>query len=134
MQAGHVMVPNLLLDRQRGLGLDPTDLNILLHLMRHWYHADSFPFPGKRKIAWCMEVSVSTVRRRIADLEKRGVLKRVKRRSKEHGGQTTNQYDLSGLVELLKPFAKEAVETKKKRAQEDSDTHQRKRPLSETRT
>jgi DeoR/GlpR family transcriptional regulator of sugar metabolism len=77
-----------------------------------------------------MQVSESTIRRRIADLEKRQIIKRIARRSQEQG-QQSNQYDLSGLVERLKPYAEEALDVRKKREGEDSWTRRRKRPLRE---
>src|SRR5258708_18158116 len=119
MKAGYVVIPALLLDRQRALGLGASELNILLHLIRHWWFPERLPYPGKKRIAECMEISESTLRRRIADMEKRGILERKKRISKDRG-QETNEYDLSGLVELLKPFAKEEITKRQKRDEEDT--------------
>jgi predicted transcriptional regulator len=130
MKAGYVLIPTVLLDRQRALGLDATDMNILLHIVRHWWYQERLPYPAKRTIAECMEISESTIRRRIADMEKRQIIKRITRRSKDQG-QQSNQYDLSGLVEILKPFAEEALDIRRKREGEDSATRRRKRFLRE---
>jgi hypothetical protein len=39
--AGWSAIPNMLVDHQRELKLDSTDLNILLILVRYWWLADS---------------------------------------------------------------------------------------------
>jgi hypothetical protein len=130
MQAGYVVVPALILDRQSALGLDATEFNILVHLIRHWWYPDRRPYPGKKSIAECMEISESTVRRRIADMEKGKIVKRLYRRSKARG-QETNEYDLSGLVDLLKSFAEEEIRRRQERDKEKAAMRRRKRPLNE---
>src|SRR6059058_362979 len=97
IQAGWLIIPSIILERQQGLGLDATDVNILLHLARHWWTSDNLPYPSKRTIAECMGIDTSTVRRHLADMEKRGIIKRLARSSQKYG-QQTNKYDLSGLI------------------------------------
>ena len=58
MDAGFVVLPSILLERQVAMDLDPVDLNILLHLIRHWWRADRLPYPTKRTIAECMRLSL----------------------------------------------------------------------------
>lgn len=65
-----------LLEYQQALGLDALDMNILLHLAKHWWYKDNPPFPSKGSIAEHMGVDDSTVRRRIAKMEKKGFIKR----------------------------------------------------------
>jgi helix-turn-helix protein len=117
--AGWTALPNVIIEHQRALGLKAVDLNILLHLCRYWWTSDNLPHPSKRTIADCMNVDVSTIRRRIAAMEKRGLLKRVSRFDKARG-QKANFYDFSGLIEAALPLAKEALELKERRRAEDA--------------
>jgi predicted transcriptional regulator len=102
-----VIVPKLLLLAQARLGLDATQLNVLLHLIEHWWEAARRPYPSKQRIAKRMRVGPRTVQRAIAAMEKHGLVTRVPRTSSRHGGRTTNIYDLSGLVAKLKELAPE---------------------------
>ena len=122
--AGWIGIPNIIVEKQRDLGLDSTDINILLHLLRYWWHRDNLPHPGKRTIADCMGVNPSTVRRHIAKMEKLGLLQRVARKD-ESRGQKTNYYDFAGLIAAATPLAQEAIATKERRRAEDA---QRRRP------
>lgn len=126
-EAGWAAIPTVLLERQRALGLDATDMNIILHLVRHWWHADALPFPSKRAIAECMNVNVTTVRRHIARLEADGLVRR-ERRTDPGRGQLSNAYDLSGLIAKATPFANELLEERKRRQEGDAERRMRKRP------
>lgn len=100
------------------MDLDPVDMNILLHLIRHWWRADRLPYPTKRTIAECMRISPSTVQRRIASMEKRGLLVRGVR--SDQRGQLANEYDISGLIRRARPFADEKIEEKGRRRKADN--------------
>lgn len=126
LAAGWSMIPTVLLERQRILNLDATDLNILLHLVKHWWYADNLPHPSKQSIADCMGIDPSTVRRHIAKLEKRKLVKRI-RRSNPQFGQQSNEYDLSGLIEQCKPLAEDIIKTRETRSKEDADRRVRRR-------
>lgn len=127
LAAGWSMIPTVLLERQRILKLDATDLNILLHLVKHWWYAENLPHPSKQSIAECMGIDPSTVRRHIAKLEKRKLVMRIARSNKQFG-QQTNEYDLSGLIEQCRPLADEIVKTRENRKKEDADRRIRRRP------
>jgi hypothetical protein len=43
MDAKWTVIPNVILDRQQALGLEPVDVCILLHLAKHWWEADRLP-------------------------------------------------------------------------------------------
>ncbi|ADO76024.1 winged helix-turn-helix transcriptional regulator [Stigmatella aurantiaca] len=109
MASGYTLIPDVLLKAQRALGLDPLDLNILLHLVKHWWEAKRAPSLGKASIAELIGVDESTIRRRIFALEKAGLLKRV-RRSDPTKGDQTHAIDLSPLVKKLEPHAEKALE------------------------
>ena len=128
MDAGWTVFPSVILERQQALGLDATDVNIMLHLARHWWYADNLPHPSKRTIAACIGVDVTTVRRRIAKMEAAGFIKRVYRWSPQTGRQETNLYSLQGLIDLAAPFADEALDEKKRHQEEKAARQSRKRP------
>jgi DNA-binding transcriptional regulator YhcF (GntR family) len=128
MDAGWTVLPSIILERQQALGLDAVDVNILLHLARHWWHADSLPHPSKRTVAECMNIDVSTVRRRIAALEASGFIRRKPRFDPKYG-QTSNEYDFTGLIEAATPYALEVLEERKERQKEHAARRTRKRPI-----
>ena len=119
MKTGWTVLPSIILESQQALGLDATDVNIILHLARHWWSSDNLPFPSKRTIAVCMGVHPSTVQRRIRAMEVAGLLERVERRNPTQG-QQSNCYDLSGLIETATPLAKDALTKREKRRMEDA--------------
>lgn len=130
MATGWTAMPNIILKRQKQLGLDSLDLNILLHLMSYWWTAAELPFPSKKTLAASMSVDESTIRRRIAALESGGLLKRIERRVSGDRSKP-NQYDLSGLIEAIKPFAIEesaAIEESRQQKAERTKRMRAKKP------
>ena len=119
MAAGWTVIPTVVLERQRALRLDSVDINILLHLARHWWYSDQPPYPTKKTIAECMGIDESTVRRRIAALEKKGIIMRKPRFDPKYG-QRANEYHFDGLIERATPFAEEKIREKKQRQKEDA--------------
>jgi DNA-binding transcriptional regulator YhcF (GntR family) len=128
MKAGWTVIPQVLLDRQKALGIDAIDLNIILHIIKHWWNKNTPPFPSKRSIAECMQIDESTVRRRIARMEKDGLIKR-RARFDSVNGQRTNEYLLDGLIKEATPYAREMKEEKDRRKKETIDSRRRKRAL-----
>jgi DNA-binding Lrp family transcriptional regulator len=126
MDAGWTAMPSVILDRQQALGLDAVDVNILMHLAKHWWEKDRLPFPTKKAIAECIGVSKSTVQRRIAKLERDGLIKRVYRFSPKHQGQRSNAYDFAGLIKEATPYAEEALAVREKRRKDDAARRKRK--------
>jgi DNA-binding MarR family transcriptional regulator len=112
IEAGWTLVPNTLIERQKKLGLDPLDLNILLHLMSHWWEPGNKPRPSKKSIAVAVGRDPRTVQRRIARLEKEGLLTRERRFGDSKGTQT-NRYHLDGLIQAATPLAAETLEERK---------------------
>lgn len=128
LQAGWTLIPSVILERQRALGLDAVDLNILLQLARYWWYSDNPPHPSKKAIAECLNVSGSTVQRRLARLEAVGFIRRVPRFGAPGGGQQTNEYHFDGLIKVSLPFAEEAIAERKARQKEHAERRTRKRP------
>ncbi len=125
VDAGWSLIPSVILERQQALGLNAVDMNILLHIARRWWYANKLPFPSKSEIADCMGIHESTVRRHIEQMEKDGLIKRISRFVPGQG-QKSNYYDLSGLINEVRPYAKEALATRAKRTREDKQTRTRK--------
>lgn len=118
VDSGWTAIPNTLIERQRALELNPTEMNILLVLLKFWWEDDKSPFPSKTTIAEFINRDATTVRKSMKSLEDKGLLKR-EARFYEKGGQTSNSYDLSGLVEKLKIESKILTKIKEQRKKED---------------
>lgn len=116
---GWTAIPNILIERQQALQLKPTEMNIILVLLKYWWEKGKSPYPSKKTIGDLINRDTSTVRRSLKRLEELGLVKRESRYY-EKGGQTSNEYDLSGLVDRLKKEAKEQVKLKEKRKSEDA--------------
>ena len=119
MTLGFCVVLSLLLRAQRRLGLNPTELAVLMQLCDFWWESGRKPYPGKKLLGQRLGLSPRQVQRYMERLETAGLVARVERRA-AHGGKQTNIYDLSGLVERLKRLEPEfrAVEEKAKASRE----------------
>ncbi|MDX6018601.1 helix-turn-helix domain-containing protein [Shewanella indica] len=117
--AGWTAIPNLLLERQQALGIDAVKLNILLVLLKHWWEKTKMPWPSKATIGEIVGRDKSTVQKHLKEMETRGLVKR-KSRYQSAGGQTSNEYDLTGLITQLKALAKAELKEQKKRGEEDA--------------
>lgn len=112
IDAGWTCIPNILIRRQKTLGLDALDLNILLHLLTYWWEDENHPHPSKETLAKAIGVSASTIQRRIRQMEAGKLLKRVERR-RAGDRSDTNLYDLTPLREILEPHAQQELEERK---------------------
>src|SRR5215469_16925844 len=92
MEAGWTVLPSIILEKQAAFGLDAIDVNILMHLARHWWYPGNPPHPSKALIAKCIGVDRSTIRRHIARMEAEGFIERKARFNRRLGGQETNTY------------------------------------------
>jgi predicted transcriptional regulator len=117
MDLGFCILPSLIFRAQRRLGLNPTQLAILLQLADFWWDAARKPFPKKTDLAERLNLSDRQVQRHIADLETAGFVRRIERIA-PHRGKISNEYDLSGLVaklQALEPEFREVAEEAKAR-------------------
>ncbi|WP_328732293.1 helix-turn-helix domain-containing protein [Vreelandella azerica] len=112
--AGWTSIPNILIYRQKTLGLDSLDLNILLHLMTYWWQNEQKPYPSKATLAKSIGVTSGTIQKRIRAMEAGGLIKRIQRR-RENNRSDTNEYDLSPLRDALVPHAEEELRERKKK-------------------
>ena len=119
LSRGWTGIPNVLIEQQRSLKLTPTDINILLILLKYWWDPNSPPYPSKRVIGEMIDREESTIRKCMVGLEKKGLIKRDPR-FLSMGGQTSNKYLMDGLIERLKKEAEELNKIKEGRREEDS--------------
>lgn len=110
MDQGFCIVPSLLFRAQQRLGLNATQLAIIMHLADFWWEQERKPYPSKATIGERLGLSSRQVQRHIAELEKAGLLQRIER--KGFYGKQSNYYDLSGLVNRLQQLAPEFREVK----------------------
>lgn len=113
IDTGWTAIPSVILERQQALGLDALDLAIIIHLVKYWWYTDRPSRPSKRKIYECLGIAESTLRKRIADLEKGGLIERVKRFD-EKKGQLPNEYKFGGLIEKATILAEEEIQRREK--------------------
>lgn len=123
LERGYSMIPSILLWGQAKMDLKPDELNVLLQLISHWWTAEHDPHPAKDTIARRMGKEPRTVQRHLTSLEKKGFIKRIVR-YKQHKGQDTNGYDLTGLIQKLEAIAPEfkkvADQNKRRRAKAEA--------------
>ncbi len=80
------------------LGLEPIDVNIVLHLLRFWIK--ELPFPSQKTLARAIGVHPRTVRRRLNALKDLGYLKTTADLTTR--GKVVTRYDLRPLIEHAK--------------------------------
>jgi DNA-binding transcriptional ArsR family regulator len=107
-RAGWTAIPNIIFERQQALGLDPLDINILLHIVSYWWEPENKPHPSMARIADAIGVDRRTVQRHIARLEKGRLIRREQRRTSPTGSKT-NVYHLDGLIVAATPYAHEKL-------------------------
>jgi hypothetical protein len=125
MEAGWTCIPSVIIERQRALGLDAIDINILMHLATHWWTEDNKPYPSKVTIATALDITSRTVQRRIAAMERDGFIRREQRRIPGKGSNT-NRYHLDGLIKAAQPYAEEKLQQRAERDEERKKTVARK--------
>jgi predicted transcriptional regulator len=127
MKAGWSAFPNIIIEKQRALGLDALDMNILLHLVQYWWLEENVPHPSVGTIAEALQVTTRTIQKRISKLQNDGLITREERRHSKFGSQT-NLYRFDGLIKACQPFAEEKLAATKKKAEDDKDRVKRKKP------
>jgi DnaD N-terminal domain len=115
---GYTSVPHMFFALQAELGLTCQQAMVLLHLLDHWWHTSSgLPWPSKKKLATRLRQTERNVQRILTELENEGLIER-QARYYESGGQKSNAYDLTGLINRLKklePKFREVRQAKKAR-------------------
>jgi hypothetical protein len=127
MAAGWNALPSIIIEKQKALGLDAIDMNIILHLSHYWWTAETLPFPSVATIADAIGVKPRTVQKRIKALDELGLLTRIERRHTRFGSDT-NQYSFEGLIKAALPYAQEKLAARAKREEAEKERIARKRP------
>lgn len=109
MDEGFTVLPSVLLRSQARLKIKCNELAVLVHLIEHWWKPGTMPWPSKKTIAERLGVSDKTVQRAMVKLEKEKLIQRNSRYLKTSKGRTSNEYDLSPLVERLREIADETT-------------------------
>ena len=99
-RAGFQVVPNVLFRAQQHLGLDSTDVVILLNLF-FTGGTHNLPFLSPALISQRMGVTRRTVERRLEVLERKGLIKRLKPSAPAEGKPKVRKFELTGLVAKL---------------------------------
>jgi DNA-binding MarR family transcriptional regulator len=95
---GYTQVPNLLLESQKYLGINTSELITLLHISR-WLKSDYTANTSLEIIAKQTGLSHCTQSKNVKNLERKGLIKRTLR------GQDTTIYSLKILVDKLNNIA-----------------------------
>ncbi len=127
MQAGWNAIPSIIIEKQEALGLDPIDMNIIIHLSNYWWRAGNLPYPSVGTIAKAIGVKPRTIQKRIASLQAAGLLTRTERRNTRFGSDT-NLYGFEGLIKSATPYAVEKIQQREQKAQAEKDRLARKKP------
>jgi DNA-binding MarR family transcriptional regulator len=130
MQAGWIAFPNIIIERQAALGLDPVEVNIILHLAQYWWTSENLPHPSIETIAKALGMKPRGIQKRIARLVADGFIEREERRYTKHGSDT-NRYSFKGLIEKARPFAEEKIKEIEERAEKQQARLRRRRPRLE---
>lgn len=95
---GFAQVPDILFKSQSQLGLDCTELVILLNVLSHWWFKGRNPFPTTYTLAKRANVSPRTAQRAIKALQEKGLVAKARG---DHG----REFDLEPLVRKLNTLA-----------------------------
>lgn len=101
LSMGWVSFPSSLLFLQKSFNLSSTGLNVLLHLIMHWWDPSEDPYPSQESIAKRIGVSKRTVQRAMQELEENQLLEKhtTSREHPKYKGR--NIYSLKPLVHAL---------------------------------
>lgn len=103
---GYVGVPSILIRAQRRLGLNSTQLNIIVQLLEYWRDPVRKPFPSKQEIADRVGLGPKAIQVNMRALEQAGLLRREIRKT-QSGDYNSNIYHLDGLVERVRALEPE---------------------------
>ena len=100
LDGGFTVVPSVMLRTLPSLGVQASELAVLVILIDLWWKPGDMPWPSKAKLAKLLGVSEKTIQRSIRKLVNAGLIV-SEPRHRSHGGQTSNRYDLTPLVARL---------------------------------
>ena len=117
LSLGWTPIPTALLLLQNDIGLTAVEMNILIHLLSHWWKVDDKVYPSQDSIAGRMGVSKRTVQRGIDRLESLKIIEvqSTPRSGKYHGKNIYDLRPLSLILEQNAPHLRYRVEMTKGR-------------------
>lgn len=98
LEQGFTVVPNKLIYAQAKLGIDVTEMTVLLHIMSYWWDPNRFPYPSNLALSTRMNVHERTIQRATKSLRTKGLVRVIRR----YRRQQNNGYDLNPLIAKLK--------------------------------
>jgi hypothetical protein len=107
-------VPSILIQAQRRLGINPTQMNIIIQLLDYWREPARKPFPSKKDLANRIGVTAKTIQNNIRELERASLVQRELRKTAA-GDWNSNIYHLDGLVKKVRALEPEFTAERKKR-------------------
>lgn len=111
---GYAGIPSLLIQGQRRLGINSTQMNIIIQLLDYWHEPTRKPFPMKKDLAKRIDVTEKTIQNNIRAMEKAGLIRREMRKTAA-GDWNSNIYHLDGLIAKVQALEPEFAAEKKKR-------------------
>jgi DNA-binding MarR family transcriptional regulator len=99
-EQGYTQIPNLLIHCYKQLKLTPTEFLVLVNLESYRWYDNRLPNPTVQTQGERLGISPRNITRTITALEKKGLIKRIKRKN------TSNMYSVKCLVEKLDKLAK----------------------------
>lgn len=107
---GYQLVPDVLLRQQQAVGINCTELAVLVNITMHWWESDreKWPHPRCDQIARRIGASPRTVQRCIGRMSKLGLMKLLPAEQTDEGLRF-RRIDLSGLVLRLEELANGAA-------------------------
>lgn len=97
---GFTMIPNLLIFHQAPLGLSDAELILLINLEHHRFTQEAEIWPSAATLAKRLNKDISTVRRTLTSLARKGFMKTT------HRAGRPNLYNLTPTIRLLDELAK----------------------------
>jgi len=104
LDAGFTMVPNILIEKYRKIGLNDKQLLVVICLLKYAF-GKKITYPSQKTIARVTGQTERNVRRMIRELKMMGYITVYKRYYKEEGKnpkRISNVYNLKGLLRKLK--------------------------------
>jgi len=116
LKHGYTAVPSILIKAQKRIGINSTQMNIIIQLLDYWIEPTRKPFPTKKAIAERIGITPKTVQINIRALEQAGLIRREMRKTAS-GDWNSNIYHLDGLIQRVQALEPDFAEAKKKRTE-----------------
>ncbi len=111
-KAGVTAVPTVLLNGLAEMKIKPIQLAILLQMIACWGDKGPHPFPRRSVMMKAIGCDKRTLDRAITEMVEAGLIEKNKRFRPKR--QTSNEYDLTGLIERLKMLAVRAIKRRER--------------------